>query len=165
MIIIGLDASTKNTGWSVFQDGILIGYGLIKENYNLDWRERVFRIHKELSALINEYHPNIIYLEDVPLKKGSSTIQKVSVVQGMIIGLCATYDIDIKFLLPVTWRKSLGLFDGTKNGLKREVLKQKAVEMANDKFHLNLKWVKKDSVKNQDDIAEAILIAYSQIQK
>ena len=165
MIIIGLDASTKNTGWSVFQNNALIGYGVIREKGNLDWRERVIKIHEELSGLIDQYHPNIIYLEDVPLKKGSLTIQKLSVVQGMIMGLCATHNIEIKFLLPVTWRKSLGLFDGTKNGLKREVLKQKAVEMANDKFHLNLQWIKKDSVKNEDDIAEAILIAYSQIQK
>lgn len=50
------------------------------------------------------------------------------------------------------------MFDGTNEGKKREVLKQKAIEMANDCFDLELKWISLNSKKNDDDIAEAILI-------
>ena len=43
----------------------------------------------------------------------------------------------------------------------RESLKKRAVEYANGKFGLDLKYVSKNSKKNDDDIAEAILIGYS----
>ena len=47
--------------------------------------------------------------------------------------------------------------------MKRVVQKEKAVKKANELFGLDLVWVSENSSKNQDDIAEAILIAYSQI--
>ena len=66
--------------------------------------------------------------------------------------------------MPSEWRSKVGLYDGTKRGMKRDVLKQRAIEKANELFHLDLTWVSPRSKKNQDDIAESILIAYSQIQ-
>lgn len=43
----------------------------------------------------------------------------------------------------------------------RESLKRRAVEYANKKFNLDLKYIKKDNRQNDDDIAEALLIGYS----
>jgi hypothetical protein len=42
-------------------------------------------------------------------------------------------------------------------------MKKRSIEMANQEFGLNLKWFSKSSKKNEDDISDAILIAYSQI--
>lgn len=75
------------------------------------------------------------------------------------------YGAEIKFLLPSEWRSGLNLYDGTREGTHRDVLKRKAVETANKLFNLNLKWIKEKSKKNEDDEAEALLIAYSQIKK
>ena len=98
------------------------------------------------------------------MKDGKPTILKLGAVQGMIICLAAQYGAEIKFLLPSEWRSGLGLYDGTRQGTHREVLKKKAVETANKLFGLNLLWVKEKSKKNEDDEAEALLIAYSQIK-
>ena len=46
----------------------------------------------------------------------------------------------------------------------RESLKRRAVEMANQIFNLDLKYLTKSSKKNDDDIAEAILIGYSYLR-
>lgn len=43
----------------------------------------------------------------------------------------------------------------------RASLKERAVQMANNIFNLGLKYINKTSTKNQDDIAEAILVGYS----
>lgn len=52
--------------------------------------------------------------------------------------------------------------DFIKNALNdRESLKHRAVNEANKKFNLDLKYIKKNSEQNDDDIAEAILIGYS----
>ena len=114
--------------------------------------------------LFEQYRPQKIYMEDVPMKDGKSTIMKLGAVQGMAICLAAQYNVDIQFLLPSEWRSELGLFDGTRQGTHREVLKKKAVETANKLFGLNLLWVKEKSKQNEDDESEALLIAYSQIK-
>lgn len=162
MIIVGLDLSTSLSGYSVFEDSTLIAYGDIKPKGD-DWRDRIMDETMQLAELFRKYKPDKIYIEDVPLKPGQNTLLKLGAVHGMILSLCAGFKLNPTFLLPNEWRRKIGLYDGTRNGLKREVLKEKAVRMANDIFNLELKWHGVNSKKSQDDVAEAILIAYSQI--
>ena len=166
MIVMGIDGSTTSSGWAIFEsDGCKrLASGRIQFN-DKDWRDRIFKEWKVFDKIIQKYHPDKIYIEDVPMKDGKSTILKLGAVQGMAICLASQYNIDIHFLLPSEWRSELGLYDGTRQGTHREVLKKKAVETANELFNLNLAWVKEKSKKNEDDEAEAILIVYSQIKK
>lgn len=162
MIYCGLDLSTSCSGYSIFEDNNLIAYGAIKPKGD-DWRERIMDETMQLAALLRKYNPDKLYIEDVPKKPGNNTLLKLGAVHGMILSLCAGFKLNPTLLLPNEWRRKIGLYDGTRNGLKREVLKEKAVRMVNDVFNLELKWVKPNSKLNDDDIAEAILIAYSQI--
>ena len=163
MIEMGFDLSTSCSGYAVFDKCDLIKYGAITPK-SKDWRDRVMEETLEIARLLKQHAPDAIYVEDVPKKPGANTLHKLGAVQGMILSLCAGFKIRPTFLLPSDCRRSLGLYDGTKDGLKREVLKEKAVYMANDVFGLNLEWHGANSKKSEDDIAEAILIAYSQIR-
>lgn len=164
MIVIGLDASTTSTGYAVF-DGIeLIDCGCIKP-LGEDWRERLVNQGDKIREIIKLYNPEKIIMEDVPLKsKILKTLVILGAVQGFICGIASNYNVPIEFILPTQWRAKINLFDGTKEGLKREELKRKSIEKANELFKLNLKWVSPNSIKNEDDIADAILVAYSQIK-
>lgn len=164
MVIISLDASTSCTGYAVFDGDNLVTYGKIKPRGD-DWRDRIMYETMELAALMREYHPQVIIAEDVPLKDGKNTIVKLGAVHGMILSLCAGFKINPLFLLPSNWRHDIGLFDGTRTGMKRDVMKEKAVDMANELFRLDLQWISPTSSKNDDDVAEAILIGWSQIVK
>lgn len=164
MRICGLDLSTSCSGWSIFEDGELITYGAIRPVSD-DWRERIMQETMELAAILKKYSPEKVYVEDVPMKDGKLTIVKLGAVQGMILSLCAGFRLKPTFLLPSAWRREIGLFDGTRSGTTRDVLKEKAVKMVNEKFGLNLRWVAPKSKKNDDDVAESILIAYSQISQ
>lgn len=162
--IIALDASTSCTGYAVFEDNKLVAYGKIKPNDD-DWRDRIMDETLELAALIREHHPRVIIAEDVPKKPGANTLQKLGAVHGMILSLCAGFRIKPMFVLPTNWRHELGLFDGTRAGMKRDVMKEKAVHMANEQFGLNLQWISPTSSKNDDDVAEAVLIGWSYVVK
>nr|DAM99618.1 MAG TPA: RuvC [Caudoviricetes sp.] len=162
MIIISIDASTTSSGWAVFQDDNLIAHGCIKPKAK-DWRDRIMEESVFFMKLIQDYNPDAICAEAMPLKPGSHTLETLGAVHGMLLCLCAGYKIKPVFLLPSKWRKAVGLYDGTRAGLKREVLKEKAIIMANEKFDLNLKWYGPKSKKSEDDEAEAILIGLSQI--
>lgn len=164
MTVMGIDASTTATGYSVFKDGKLINYGCIKPKGD-DWRGRIMSMCCVLRQVIEEFRPLKIYLEDVPLKKGNATLMKLGAVQGSVLSAAAFYGVEVEFLLPANWRSPLGLFDGTREGTHRDVLKEKAIQMANKEFGLNLTWAGPKSRKTEDDTAEAILIAYSQIKQ
>lgn len=163
MIVIGIDASTSCTGYSVFEDGRLVDYGAIAPKGN-DWRERVMQESLTLRDILSAYKPDVVCAEAIPLKPGNKTLEKLGAVHGVLLCLCAELNLKPVFLLPSEWRKKIGAFDGTREGMKREMLKEKAILMANEIFDLNLIWAGANSKKSQDDIAEAILIAYSQIK-
>lgn len=162
---MGIDGSTTSSGWAIFESNECkrLASGRIQFN-DKDWRERIFKEWKVFDKIIQKYRPEKIYMEDVPMKDGKSTILKLGSVQGMALCLASQYDIEIQFLLPSEWRSGLELYDGTRQGTHREILKKKAVETANKLFGLDLLWVKEKSKKNEDDEAEALLIAYSQIR-
>ena len=158
-IHMGIDASSSCTGISVFVDKKLVYYEAIKPD-GKDWRDRLFHEGPKLDQIIKKYKPMKIYMEDVPLKAsgGLKTLVILGGVQGFIYGIAASNEVPIEFISPTAWRSTIGLFDGTKEGKKREILKRRAIEMANNKFNLNLKWISPSSKFNDDDIAEAILI-------
>lgn len=164
MIVCGIDASTRSTGFSIFKDKELIDYGVIKPEGE-DWRERMTNQGPKLIEILAKYHPDKIYMEDVPLKaRNPKILVQLGAVQGFFYGLAASFDIPIKFLIPSEWRSPIGLFDGTKQGTKRAEMKRKSVEKANELFGLNLVWKSPSSKYNDDDVSDAILVAYSQIK-
>lgn len=165
MIYLGLDASTTKTGYAIFDDDKLIEYGYIEPCG--EWRDRVCEIARELIKLIRKHKIEQIYIEDVPLIKSKSTHTAISlgVVQGMVLTIASALKISIDFIPVASWRSLLGLFDGTAEGKKRVEMKRKSIELANKIFDLKLKWKSNYSKENEDDISDAILIAYSQIKK
>ena len=165
MIVMGIDGSTSSSGWAIFEsEGCKrLDSGRIQPK-GTDWRNRIEQEWIMFSQIFEKYRPKKVYIEDVPMKDGKPTILKLGSVQGMAICLATQYNAEIHFLLPSEWRSGLNLYDGTRQGTHREILKKKAVETANKLFDLELKWVKEKSKKNEDDEAEALLIAYSQIK-
>ena len=164
MITMGVDGSTKSTGYSIFKDKELIAYGVIKAE-DEDWRKRIAIQGPQLAKLLANYRPDKIYMEDVPLKaQNPLTLVQLGAVQGFFYGLSATFETPIVFIKPSNWRSPMGLFDGTRDGTKRAEMKRKSIEKANELFGLDLVWKSPSSKFNEDDIADAILVAYSQIK-
>ena len=83
----------------------------------------------------------------------------------MIMALCAQYNARIEFLSPPIWRRAVGLFDGTREGLKRDNLKKESIERANQLFGLSLNFFSLGSKRNDDDVSDAVLIAYSYVKR
>lgn len=169
-VIIGLDMSTKSSGYSVFKNGKLIKFGVWKQKQEIAWRERCIYMGNELSTLLDTYSPFFIYCEDTILSgecgNNVQTVKQLSVLQGIVLGVCAVHNVKIEFLMPSKWRSDLGVYDGTRDGTKRSVMKWKTIEKINHIFGLELFYDldKPKSVKNDDDIGDAIGIAWSQIK-
>lgn len=159
MKIIALDASTTSTGVAVFDDTELVYYTTLQPPSKLEWHERLVWQGQYLSEIIKKYSPTELVMEDVPLQKqGTKTLMMLGAVQGYVLGLASSFGLSMKYYFPNQWRSELGIFTGRREDTKREVLKQKAIELVNKKFNLELVWNGPNSKKSQDDVAEAILI-------
>ena len=167
MEILGIDAATKKTGYSILnsETGNLVDYGLI-ETSSVDVRDRMKEIYSKLKEIItNNDNSKVVVVEDVPVNKHSNlkTGKDLSILHGVILGVCFEQCLPWVVYAPSSWRSVVGTYDGTREGTKREVQKQVAVDKVNKLYNLNLHYFVRDTKENQsdDDKAEAILIARS----
>lgn len=169
-MIMSLDMSTTCIGWAIFDEDELIDYGKLTPTIDgLEWRDRIQNFIPQLHNLMKKYMPTKVYAESVPLvhNKAVLTLVQLGAVQGALIGLCYSHNVDAEFIQVATWRSNLGLLDEKKN---RDELKVKSLELANKLFGLNLACVftkngNYNGNKSDDDISDAILVYASTREK
>ena len=166
MEILGIDAATKKTGYGIIdaETGALVDYGLIKTSSD-DVRDRMKEIYFKLKEIIQRNDIKVVVVEDIPVNNHSNlkTGKDLSVLHGVILGVCFEQCLPWVVYAPSSWRSVVGTYDGTREGTKREIQKQVAVDKVNELYNLNLNYFVRDTKENQsdDDKAEAILIARS----
>jgi len=167
-MILTLDCSTNKTGFGIFKDDKLVEYGIFNTNSE-ETKDKMKEIYNWISSLINKYNIQHIIFEDVPVSKHKNLhVGKIlSVLQGVILTVCFEYNIESIIYSPSRWRSIVGTYDGTREGTKREIQKQKAVEIVNKKFKLDLKYYLRDTKYNisDDDVAEAILLGVAYLSE
>lgn len=190
-IILGLDMSSHKSGYALFNNDKLLDYGLweITSDEEQDWRKRIAYMANCASKYCETHGVNCIYVEDVPpIIDNSQTVKVLSALQGMIIALSIIHNIDIKFVPVKTWKTKIGinLVSSKENNICKNLIKEHfgnkaskplnkvkgwtkawekklSVDYANHTFGLNLVYKSPTSKYNQDDIADAINIAWSQM--
>ena len=166
MEILGIDAATKKTGYGIIdaETGALVDYGLIKTSSD-DVRDRMKEIYFKLKEIIQRNDIKVVVVEDIPVNNHSNlkTGKDLSILHGVILGVCFEQCLPWVVYAPSSWRSVVGTYDGTREGTKREIQKQVAVDKVNELYNLNLHYFIRDTKENQsdDDKAEAILIARS----
>ena len=166
MKAISLDASTTHIGWSIWEDDTLLAYGKLSPSIaKLEWRERIQNMIPQVQELINEHKPKSAIVEDVPLMdgKGKMTLVQLGSTQGSLLGVFGANNIPLTFKHVASWRKDIGLHDGTREGTQRENLKPNSIKMANELFGLDLvctytKGGNYNEPKSDDDISDSILL-------
>lgn len=155
MIILGLDASTKATGFAVYVDGELKDYGCITAS-STDLFKRIHKMVDAINELINTHQIEKIILEEVrPDEVGArsnlATHKALMFLQGAIAMM--VHDnypkITIDYLYPSEWRKCCSIKTG--RGVVRETVKQRDIRFVEETFGLTV----------NDDIADAIGLGYA----
>ncbi len=147
---MGIDASTTHVGIGILEGKNLVHYECITPK-DKNWENRVGMIAIRLNEIFNEYYiDEEIYIEDLVLKDGKPTLAKLSCVRGAIKAVASLHNISLNADSVSDWRKNAGFYDGTKEGMKRDIMKKKAINRVNELFGIDV----------NDDTAEGILIAY-----
>lgn len=160
IILLSLDASMSNTGYAIFEKDKLIHYGKIstkKSDFNTE-DERINYICDRIRTLIVEYEIDNVSCEDQFTSINAKTILTLRKLIGAIVRTSNEFDIQIKYMLPASWRKELGINKG----------KSKDKKLAAYNYLIEHKVVDfefRTSGKNKtDDICDAICIGLAYLK-
>lgn len=151
MIILAIDASSKSSGWSVFEDNKLIEYGCITAS-STDLIKRIQKMIEGFDSILSKYKVNKIVLEEVRPDTGYNSNTNVwkalTWLQAAIAFLVHEKysQTKIEYIYPSSWRSKIGIKTG--KGVKRETLKEADIRYVKENFNIEV----------NDDIADSICI-------
>jgi crossover junction endodeoxyribonuclease RuvC len=143
--ILGLDPSTKSTGWGLLtNEGELIAFGYLAPVNCPTNQKKLANIYDGVRTLIELYHPTEVVCENQFLGKRVETIKTLSQLRGVIMLACEQENIEIIYYWPASIKKAV---TGKGNASKAEMIKAIC-----ERFKL-------DDIN--DDTADALGVAYT----
>ena len=154
MIIIGLDISTKSTGYSVWENGKLVTSGCAATASSNVYK-RIKKITTEIQQIVQKYKPDVVYAEQPQpafVKNNINVYRKLTFAHGAIEMMLDEHNLKMTLCSSSHWRKYCGIKTG--KGIKREQLKKEDIAAA---------YVILGRQPANDDEADAVLIGQSYV--
>lgn len=148
-IVLGIDPGLDRTGWAVLCKGegpglILQACGLIHTAAEQALPQRLHYIYKQLTAILAQYQPNQVAMEQNFFLKRASTMASTVMTRGVILLACEQAGRPITFYSP---KQVKMVVCGTGTADKKQV--QRMVQLT---LHLN-------RPPEPDDVADAVAMA------
>lgn len=155
MRVLALDASTKSTGWALFDEKELINYGCLTAT-STDLVKRIKKIISELVIVLSQNKVDKIILEEVRPEQGLQNLKThkaLMYLQAAIVFLLHDNfsTVEIEYVYPSEWRKKCGIKTGS--GVRRDALKPLDIAFAKETYGVSV----------NDDIADAIGIGHAYV--
>lgn len=149
MRIMGIDTGYAIAGWGVIDklgtaNLKIVDYGAVLTESTMAEAERLSKLHKDLSEVIQYYKPKAVAIESLFFFKNQKTVMQVSQARGVILLTCINHGLEIFSYTPLQVKTAV-----TSYGRADKAQVQKMVKML-----LKLKEIPKP-----DDAADALAIA------
>lgn len=142
--LVSVDGSTQKTALTLFVDGGYKKHALLDFSKDKNIVSRFESMSKGIWNILNEFKPNIIYIEETYSAKNAQTTKILTRLQGVVYAWCLNNNCDFNTITPASWRKQL-LFKQGKS-VKREQLKQQSIDYILKKFNLDVTDDEADSI-------------------
>ena len=140
--LVSIDGSTQKTGIAYFCNGKYIEHILLDFSKDKNMENRFESMSKEIWKILDDYRPNIIYIEETYMANNPQTSKILTRLQGVVYAWCINNACEFNTIRPTQWRKQL-------NFQKREQLKKQSLQYVLDNYGLEV----------TDDESDAICIA------
>lgn len=158
-MILSLDLSSKSSGFAVYDNATLVDYGCITAS-STDVVKRIEKITSEIEEkVLKQYSIDEVIMEEVLPSVGHNSNTNVwkalTWLQASVVLMLHKNYPKVKktFILPNSWRAKCGIHTG--RGITRQTLKAADIQFVKDTYNIEV----------NDDIADAILIGYSQVNE
>jgi Holliday junction resolvasome RuvABC endonuclease subunit len=125
--IIGVDQATYTSGWSVFDDGKLVDYGIFETTENTETK-RIEEVKNWLLNMVELWKPDKVGIEDIHLEStgrvintanGLKVYKILAHLQGVLMILLLEEKVSFDLCSPSSWRKKCGVTGRTKSDKKK----------------------------------------------
>lgn len=151
--LVSIDGSTQKTGIAYFFNGEYVEHVLLDFSKDKNMENRFESMSKAIWQKLDEYRPNIIYIEETYMANNPQTSKILTRLQGVVYAWCINNACEFNTIRPTSWRKQLNFQQG--KNVKREQLKKQSLQYVLDNYGLEV----------TDDEADAICIADAVIKK
>ena len=130
--ILAVDAATNITGYAVYDNDLLVSYGVFKTD-DLPVENKINQVKKWLLAAIKEWDIDFVGIENIQLQKFGphetqmqvKTFQTLANLQGVLIDAAFESCVDHDLAYAVEWRKYCGVGEGTGRENKKKQAQDK----------------------------------------
>ncbi len=147
--LLALDSSTRNTGYSLYENGTLKSYGMVSSTS----QEPLDEMLGQLSSLLSKIHPEIVVIENTSVVRNARTQRDLTQLLGGVRFWCIQNKACFYPLNPTEWRKLV------KD--ENEVLPRGRTELKEWSVMKASKYVHKELKSN--DVSDGILIGQAYI--
>lgn len=153
MIVLGIDPGTAITGWGVVREeadgrSVLLAYGTIQTPASMPLPQRLRQIFRQVEALIEQYQPEAVSVEQVFFSKNVRTAMSVSQARGVVLLAAALADRPVYEYTPLQVKQAISGYGGAD---KAQVQQMTALVL------------ELEAVPTPDDAADAIAVAVCHI--
>lgn len=118
--ILALDAATGTTGYAIYDNKVLVSYGIFKTNSSFHATERINQVKNWLKAALKEWEPDFVGIENIQLQKYGAnatdvqvkTFQTLANLQGVLLDTVFEACIDHELIYSKEWRSYCGVAGG-----------------------------------------------------
>ncbi|MDD4801387.1 MAG: crossover junction endodeoxyribonuclease RuvC [Syntrophomonas sp.] len=148
MLVLGIDPGTATTGYGLvkYEGGkeTLLRYGVIKTSPSQEMPQRLVKINREYTDLLEEFNPDAVAIEQLFHHKNAKTVISVAQSRGVLLMTAAVKGIQIAEYTPLQVKQAV---TGYGNAEKKQIqiMVQKILAL--------------DKLPQPDDAADALAIA------
>jgi len=153
MKILGLDVSTRSTGWFIAKRSC----GIISPDPKASFEEKLVVFRIELDYLLSKYNPDLVVIEDAYYRPGFGSIHTLKALvkfAGVAQELCASKGIQVEIITATKARKYCCGRSGEK------VTKQDVFDFFVEKYDLD-DW----TFNKHNDITDAMALSWGYREK
>lgn len=143
--VLTLDDATHDTGWALFDDGVLIKYGVFSINRSTEV-ERIEEIKQWLINMVAIWRPDCVIIEDIQLQREKNneyeapdnvmTYKVLAHLQGVLQNTLYELKIPFETVFASVWRKACEIKGRYRADQKKsaqfQVKKWYGIEVSND---------------------------------
>ncbi len=148
MIILGIDPGLATVGYGIIEikgnKYSALDYGIIKTQPDMNFPDRLLKIHRDLDELINKYSPDDIAFEELFFNKNVKTALSVAHARGVLILTSKMYNEELYEYTPLQIKQAVVGYGRAEKHQVQEMVK----------IILNLQEIPKP-----DDAADALAVA------
>ncbi len=128
--LLALDAATGITGYAIYDDDQLVGYGTFKANKDDPTEQRIDEMRLYLINAIKQWKPDFVGLENIQLQQFGHSFQvelyrALANLQGVLINTLYQYKIDHDLVYSSSWRKYCNVGDDKGRENKKKAAQDK----------------------------------------